>query len=87
MTASGCAPAGAHLTSSSPANAAGAPAWSQPAQCCYWDDGTEQTGYCDALQAGGSNCYKCKPTKGECDLLAGCAWVDETPQVRGGPDP
>lgn len=45
--------------------------------CCFWDDGTVQSGYCAGTH---SDCSKCAPTKGDCDVLSQCEWVDTTPQ-------
>ena len=45
--------------------------------CCFWDDGTDQSGYCEGTH---SDCSKCAPTKGDCDILSQCEWVDTTPQ-------
>jgi len=45
--------------------------------CCFWDDGSDQSGYCEGTH---SDCSKCAPTKGDCDILSQCEWVDTTPQ-------
>merc|ERR1719335_1694527 len=49
--------------------------------CCFWDDGTDATGYCVGQHSG---CDKCAPTVQDCledpSIIGQCTWVDTTPE-------